>query len=156
LTFRTALALRADIASLRRYAHSVPDCVAKLFCPSERVRLIQDQASARNVDSRIHSIRFDRCVFLLYSFSTVTFATQSVKFRHCSDVRCTTAFAPKAEFHPRSCYAAQVPQADSCTAEKRPCSGRDVRLSRIRLLPRVCDGTSCRIRASACDTRTWL
>ena len=31
-----------------------------------------------------------------------------------------------------------------------------VRLSRIRLLPRVCDGTSCRIRASACDTRTWL
>src|SRR6266513_5256082 len=31
-----------------------------------------------------------------------------------------------------------------------------VRLSRIRLLPRVCDGTSCRIRASAFDTRTWL
>ena len=31
-----------------------------------------------------------------------------------------------------------------------------VRLSRVRLLPRVCDGTSCRIRASACDTRSWL
>src|SRR5258708_7787762 len=51
--------------------------VAKLFCPSECVRLIQDQASMRNVDSRIHSPRFDCCVFLFYSFSAVTFATQS-------------------------------------------------------------------------------
>src|SRR5260221_4980174 len=49
----------------------------KVFCPSECVRLIQDQASMRNVDSRIHSLRFDCCVFLFYSFSTVTFATQS-------------------------------------------------------------------------------
>jgi hypothetical protein len=39
--------------------------------------LIQDQASMRNVDSRIHSLRFDCCVFLFYSFSAVTFATQS-------------------------------------------------------------------------------
>src|SRR6516225_3815619 len=31
-----------------------------------------------------------------------------------------------------------------------------VQLSRIRLLPRVCDGTSCRIRSSAFDTRAWL
>jgi hypothetical protein len=36
--------------------------------------LIQDQASMRNVDSRIHSLRFDCCVFLFYSFSAVTFA----------------------------------------------------------------------------------
>src|SRR6266404_8213318 len=58
----------------------VPSCgtipelphVAKVFCPSECVRLIQDQASMRNVDSRIHSLRFDCCVFLLYSFSAVT------------------------------------------------------------------------------------
>src|SRR5260221_6012725 len=49
--------------------------VAKLFCPPERVRLIQDQASMRNVDSRNHSFRFDCCVFLFYSFSAVTFAT---------------------------------------------------------------------------------
>src|SRR2546429_2086451 len=55
------------------------DCVAKLFCPSKRVRLIQDQASMRNVDSRIHSFRFDCCVFLFYSFSAVTFATQSAR-----------------------------------------------------------------------------
>ena len=33
----------------------------------------------RNVDSRIHSLRFDSCVFLFYSFSTVTFATQSAR-----------------------------------------------------------------------------
>ena len=31
-----------------------------------------------------------------------------------------------------------------------------VQLSRIRLLPWVCDGTSCRIRSSAFDTRAWL
>jgi hypothetical protein len=33
-----------------------------------------------------------------------------------SDVRCTTALPPKADVHPRSCYVAFVPQADSCTA----------------------------------------
>src|SRR5213082_1304068 len=53
------------------------DFVAEVFCPSECVRLIQDQPSMRNVDSRIHSLRFDCCVFLFQSFSTVTFATQS-------------------------------------------------------------------------------
>src|SRR5260370_30098058 len=53
------------------------DFVVKVFCPSECVRLIQDQASMRNVDSRIHSLRFDCCVFLFYSFSAATFATQS-------------------------------------------------------------------------------
>src|SRR5260370_14326501 len=56
--------------------------VVKLFCPFECVRLIQDQASMRNVDSRIHSLRFDCCVFLFYSFSAVTFATQSANKRH--------------------------------------------------------------------------
>src|SRR2546422_8146810 len=55
--------------------------VAKVFCPSECVRLIQDQASMRNVDSRIHSLRFDCCVFLFYSFSAVTFATKSALLR---------------------------------------------------------------------------
>src|SRR5207253_10303072 len=53
------------------------DFVAEVFCPSECVRLIQDQASMRNVDSRIHSLRVDCCVFLFYSFSAVTFATKS-------------------------------------------------------------------------------
>src|SRR6266702_3477129 len=53
------------------------DFVAEVFCPSECVRLIQDQASMRNVDSRIHSLRFACCVFLFYSFSAVTFATKS-------------------------------------------------------------------------------
>src|SRR5437016_12368592 len=53
------------------------DFVAEVFCPSECVRLIQDQASMRNVDSRIHSLRFDCCIFLFYSLSAMTFATQS-------------------------------------------------------------------------------
>src|SRR5438876_3319479 len=54
------------------------DFVAEVFCPSECVKLIQDQASMRNVDSRIHSLRFDCCIFLFYSLSAMTFATQSV------------------------------------------------------------------------------
>src|SRR5262249_43460327 len=59
----------------RPHCHSCPlrsDCVAKLFWPSERVRLIQVQASIRNVDSRNHSLGFDCCVFLFYSFCTAT------------------------------------------------------------------------------------
>src|SRR5436309_4135602 len=62
---------------LRCMSPELADCVAKLFCPSKRVRLIQDQASMRNVDSRIHSLRFDCCIFLFYSLSAMTFATQS-------------------------------------------------------------------------------
>src|SRR6266508_4907279 len=57
------------------------DFVAKRFCASERARLIQDQAPMRNIDSRIQSLRFDRCVFLFYSLSAVTFATKSATSR---------------------------------------------------------------------------
>src|SRR5262245_19114465 len=67
------------------YVRFTPECVAKLFCPFEHVRLIQEQASMRNVDSRIHSLRFDCCVFLFYSFSAVTFATQSCQKRAVSN-----------------------------------------------------------------------
>src|SRR5436309_8235830 len=71
-----------DFAALNAgYALLRVDCVAKLFCPSKRVRLIQDQASMRNVDSRIHSLRSDCCVFLFYSLSAMTFATQSALLR---------------------------------------------------------------------------
>jgi hypothetical protein len=73
------------------------DCVAKLFCPSERARLIQDQASMRNVDSRIHSPRFDCCVFLFYSFSAVTFATQSAHNGRSTMSAPTSARGGKAE-----------------------------------------------------------
>jgi hypothetical protein len=38
----------------------------------------------RNVDSRIHSRRFDCCAFLFYSFSAVTFATIGAK-RTCRE-----------------------------------------------------------------------
>src|SRR5262245_9609775 len=44
------------LTSTRGQARFTPDCVAKLFCPSERVRLIQEQASMCNVNSRIHSL----------------------------------------------------------------------------------------------------
>src|SRR3954452_16542398 len=55
------------------------DFVAKGFCSSQRVRLIQDQAQTSNVDSKIHSSRFDCCVFLFYSFRAATSATKSAR-----------------------------------------------------------------------------
>src|SRR5947207_3515129 len=88
------------------------DCVAKRFCASECARLIQDQGSRRKVDSRIHSPRFDCCAFLFYSFSAVTFATESVRLGHCGDVRCTTALSPKGEVDSRSYHVAKSPLPD--------------------------------------------
>src|SRR5438132_1449181 len=73
---------RADSLCLRVARSPELPHVAKLFCPSKRVRLIQDQASMRNVDSRIHSLRFDCCIFLFYSLSAMTFATQSARSGH--------------------------------------------------------------------------
>jgi hypothetical protein len=58
------------------------DIVAKRFCASERARLIRDQAPVRNIDSKIHSPRFDRCPFSFYSVSAVTFATISANSGH--------------------------------------------------------------------------
>jgi hypothetical protein len=55
------------------------DAVEKRFCSSERARLIQDQAPMGNLDSKIHSPRFDCCVFLFYSLSAATFSTASIK-----------------------------------------------------------------------------
>jgi hypothetical protein len=54
------------------------DAVEKRFCSSEHARLIQDQALMRNLDSKIHSPRFDCCKFLFYSLSAATFSTASV------------------------------------------------------------------------------
>jgi hypothetical protein len=68
---------RMKLFLLRCMSPLMADCVVNVFCPSECARLIQDQASMRNVDSRIHLLRFDCCVFLFYSFSAVTFATKS-------------------------------------------------------------------------------
>ncbi len=47
--------LRPVLNLLHRVKTRMADFVAGVFCPSECVRLIQDQASMRNVDSRIHS-----------------------------------------------------------------------------------------------------
>jgi hypothetical protein len=63
------------------------DAVEKRFCSSEQARLIQDQASMRNVDSKIRSPRFDCCVFLFYSLSAATFSTASTHCGHKSKSR---------------------------------------------------------------------
>jgi hypothetical protein len=42
----------------------------------------------------------------------MSFYTARVKLGRRADVRCMTALPPKAEVHPRSCYVAQVPEAD--------------------------------------------
>src|SRR5438093_844331 len=73
------------------------DCVAKRFCASECARLIQDQGSRYNVDSRIHSLRFDCCVFLFYSFSAVTFATKSAQRVVSLRFQCLDAIGVKAD-----------------------------------------------------------
>ena len=64
---------------------------------------------------------------------------------------------------PRGCRAAEqrdelapLVAVGTCISWHAPRPDPYVRLSRIRLLPRVCDGTSCRIRSSACDTRAWF
>src|SRR5262245_21634253 len=44
----------------------------------------------------------------------------------------------------------------TCVSSHAPRPDPYVRLSRIRLLPRVGNGTSRRIRSSAFDTRPWL
>src|SRR6516162_2301833 len=44
----------------------------------------------------------------------------------------------------------------TCVSSHAPRPDPYVRLSRIRLLPRVGNGTSRRMRSSACDTRAWL
>src|SRR5215216_7512505 len=71
--------------SLRVWA----DAVEKGFFSFDRVRLIQDQAQARNVDSKNQSSRFDCCVFLFHSFRAVTFSTASARsraFRRASEM----------------------------------------------------------------------
>jgi hypothetical protein len=62
-----------------------------------------------------------------------TRAVQQTTFTGCNDVAVGT------------CVSSHAPRPDPY-----------VRLSRIRLLPQVYDGTSRRIRSSACDTRAWL
>jgi hypothetical protein len=47
---------RRDLSRPFAHVRDASDCVAKLFWSSERVRLIQYQASMRNVDSRVHSL----------------------------------------------------------------------------------------------------
>ena len=90
------------------------DFVAEVFCPSECVRLIQDQASMRNVDSRIHSLRFDCCVFLFYSFSAVTFATKSAENDSITlaGKRCRSAIDGTHHAAPRLRHVAIVPGDD--------------------------------------------
>jgi hypothetical protein len=78
------------------------DAVEKRFCSSEWARLIQDRALMRNVDSKIHSLRFDCCVFIFYSLSAVTFSTASTQTglgaRALSAGECVVTELPVAAF----------------------------------------------------------
>jgi hypothetical protein len=62
-----------------RVQHFWADFVAKRFCSTERARLIQEQKSLRNLDSKIQTPRFYCCIFLFYNFSSATFATKSAQ-----------------------------------------------------------------------------
>ncbi|MGZ5703251.1 MAG: hypothetical protein ACXWIM_20485, partial [Burkholderiales bacterium] len=58
------------------------DAVEKGFCSSERVRLIQNQAPMRNIDSKILSSRFDCYAFPFYRVFVATFSTVSTHLGH--------------------------------------------------------------------------
>jgi hypothetical protein len=66
----------------------------------------------RNVDSRNHSLRFDCCVFLFYSFSAVTFATQS------SDLRTKVGHLSGSELCGYCCKSPKLP-GDNFPAVRR-------------------------------------
>jgi hypothetical protein len=69
--------------------------------------------------------------------SSTTFSTASVKIGLCGDVRCTAAFPPKAEVRPRSCYVANVPEAEVATiCARRQLSEADVNRRPMRRSPR--------------------
>jgi hypothetical protein len=57
---------------------------------------------------------------------------------------------------PQSPGRSRAVAVGTCVSSHAPRPDPYVRLSRIRLPPRVCDGTSCRIRSSAFDTRAWF
>jgi hypothetical protein len=52
---------QADIARRIEDVCFTLDCVAKRFCAPKSAILIQDQAAARNIDSKKCSSRFDYC-----------------------------------------------------------------------------------------------
>jgi hypothetical protein len=51
-------------------------------------KIYEDQAPMRNVDSKIHSPRFDHCAFLFYSLFAATFSAASVS--KAARTRCGT------------------------------------------------------------------
>jgi hypothetical protein len=59
------------------------DAVEKRFFRSGRARLIQDQTRMRNLDSKIHSVRFYCCVFVFYSLYAVQSADETVLSTDC-------------------------------------------------------------------------
>jgi len=65
---------------LRRNAPPLwADFVAKVFLASGRETLIQNLARARNVDSKVHSPRFDYFKFQFHRTGSETFATKSAR-----------------------------------------------------------------------------
>src|SRR5215475_14499452 len=72
------------------------DVVEKGFFSSDRERLIQDPALARNVDPRRRLSRFDCCIFLFHIFRAATFSTASVMSRRTQCEHIWSALPPKA------------------------------------------------------------
>jgi hypothetical protein len=67
-----------DIEAARFNVRFRPDCVAKRFCTPKSATLIQDQAAARNIDSKKCSVSIR---LLSDRYSSSSFATQSTPFR---------------------------------------------------------------------------
>jgi hypothetical protein len=76
----------------------------KRICSSKRARLIQDQAQTEQPRFKIHSSRFDCCVFLFYSFRAATFATKSAISGHYAQTLLEHTVYTAISFNPKAGY----------------------------------------------------
>src|SRR5262249_9632286 len=84
------------------------------LAPLHSIKLhLQPQPGTPSQHTALASIKSGACRTARFR---PTCCPSRVKFRHCSDVRCTTALPPKAEVQRRSCHVAQVLGSDICTA----------------------------------------
>src|SRR5262245_1202996 len=80
------------------------------LCTAASAAMARAKASLKSAKIALQSARH-RTGLLCSTAKLVAERSRWVKLSHCSDLHCTTALAPKAEVHPRSCYVSQVPTA---------------------------------------------
>src|SRR5262249_25489385 len=112
------------------------DCVAKLFSTAWRVRLIQDRAPKRNIDSKARVAGFDYFKFQFHRLRLATFATQSARKRtRCaqSEFCCIAPLARQATGTPHEAlpaiYTESIPVQSLSFSHPGDIGGVDSKLS---------------------------